>query len=632
MKQLFIAIFMLAASVVHAQGYDVSLIPDSLKENANAVKRFEVLEVIIKSPSKAVVKHKWAVTILNEQGFKYSWYHNSYDKLQSLEDISGKLFDASGKHLKSIKKKEISDLSMDDNISLMTDNRVKQFNFYHRQYPYTVEFEDEQVYDGIFYLPTWDPVEDVMYAVQHSNFIVEAPQDYLVRYKQSAFDKAPESITGKNTQTLTWVLTNHTAIQRELFQPRNYDITPVVRLAPSDFEIQGYKGNMASWQNLGKFISTLNMGRDVLPPAIESEIKQRTAGVSSVEEKVKIVYDYLQKNTRYISIQLGIGGWQPYDASYVASKKYGDCKALSNYMISMLKAAGIPANYVLITAGEGRKGLMEDFPSPYFNHAIMCVPNGKDTLWLECTSQTVSPGYMGSFTGNRKALMITDQGGVVVKTPAYSVNDNLQIRKVTASIDAEGNLMAEVNTRFTGQQQELQHDLIHVFNAEQREKYLNSEISLPTYKVEKSDYKEHRGKIPAVDEYLRISAPLYASITGKRLFVQPNLFSKSGIKLSTDKPRKYPVEFSMAFRDVDTMSIGIPAGYIAEAVPKPVMLNSKFGKYSISFTVNSDKVEVLRSFERYDGMFPAADYTELVKFFEDIYKADRAKVVLVKKE
>ena len=65
----------------------------------------------------------------------------------------------------------------------------------------------------------------------------------------------------------------------------------------------------------------------------------------------------MQNNTRYISIQLGIGGWRPFEAAYVASKGYGDCKALSNYMYSLLKEAGILSYYTLVKAGAGEEDI-----------------------------------------------------------------------------------------------------------------------------------------------------------------------------------------------------------------------------------------------------------------------------------
>lgn len=633
MKSLLITIQLVLCSIVlTAQDYNVALIPDSLKKNAHAVKRFEELIVKIKSPSKAVVRHKWAITILNEDGDRYSGYVNSYSKLFSINDIDGNLYDAAGKKLKSVKKKDISDLSYDDQMSLMTDDRLKVHNFYFRSYPYTVEYEDEVEFDGLFFLPSWKPVQREKISVQNSRFVVESPTDYKFRYKQLNFSQQPQLSNSSKYVTHTWALQNMPAYTSEAYQPEWDEICPSVFLGATDFEFGGYKGNMETWKSLGAYMNSLYQGRNSLPESIIADVHKLTDHLTDPLAKVKVLYDYLQKNTRYISIQLGIGGWQPFDASFVANKRYGDCKALSNYMVSLLKEAGISANNVIINSGDGAKGLWEDFPAPNFNHVIMCVPMANDTLWLECTSQTKSAGFMGSSTGNRKALFLSEDGGHVVTTPSYFAEDNQQLRKVDATIDNEGNLIADVKTHFTGEQQETPHALIHYFNNEQREKYLNERINLPTYKVLASDYKEQKGKLPSVNEYLKISAPSYATITGKRLFIQPNLFNKLGAKLSADKPRKFDIQFTLSYRDVDTVHINVPAGYTVEALPKETILQSKWGKYSISFAVNNNAIDMVRTSERYAGTFPAKDYPDLVKYMEEIYKADRSKIVLVKKD
>ncbi|MEP6713121.1 MAG: DUF3857 domain-containing protein [Ferruginibacter sp.] len=626
---ILIALFPFAA--LHAQDYNVNLIPDSLKVNANAVMRFEELKIKIKSPGSAIVKHKYAITILNEAGEKHASYVNSYDKLQSLYDISGHLYDAGGKEIKSAKKKDIADIGYNDPISIITDNRIREHDFYHKIFPYTIEYEDEEELKGIFFLPEWRPVTGEKYAVQQSRFIVEFPLDYKLRIKQFNYAGQPV-ISTTGTTIYTWQVTNIKALEFEEFQPPVSELTTCVFVAPSVFEIEGYTGNMESWKQLGSFIAKLNEGRDVLPDNIKQEIHQLTDGIKDKEEKVNILYNYLQKNTHYISIQLGLGGWQTFDATYVAKKGYGDCKALSNYMTSILKEAGINANYVLVKAGEGQKGLWEDFPAPYFNHAIMCVPSDKDTLWLECTSQTESPGFMGSFTGDRKALMITKDGGVVVKTPSYKAADNLQVRKVDAVLDDQGNIVADVHTRSTGIQQELQHSLIHDATQEQRTKYLNEALNLPTYTVEKSEYKETKGKIPVINEYLKVKAPDYANITGKRLFIRPNLFNKSTTKLNIDKPRKFNIEYTNAFKDVDTVAIILPEGYSLEALPSDLNLTNKFGSYSISFVVKGNTINLLRVYERHEAVYPSTDYLELAKFYDEMFKADRSKIVFVKKE
>ena len=631
MKQLLALVsFFISCGALKAQSYNVMLIPDSLREGADAVKRFEELKVLIKDVDKAIIKHKYAITIFNERGDKFAAYINSYRKIESLYDIDGNLYDAAGKRLKSVKKKDIADES--DNSGLASDSRTKSHNFYCRDYPYTIEYEDEQELDGIFFLPYWWPQPDERYAVQQSRYIVETPSDYALSFKQFNYVAKPDINKGTKGNTYAWQLVNVKSVESEYAQPSWEKITTSVFIAPKSFAIGGYKGDMSSWQNLGKFIIALNKDRDALPDNVKADIHRIADSAKTTEEKVTLLYQYLQNNTRYISIQLGIGSWQPFDATYVANKKYGDCKALSNYMRSILKEAGVPANYILINAGEGKEGLWEDFPSPYFNHAVLCVPDEKDSIWLECTSQTESAGFMGSFTGNRKALLIADDGGHVVNTPTYKSSDNLQIRNVVSAIDAEGNLEADVHTIFTGEQEQLQHSLMYDATPEQREKYLNRVINLPTYKVEKNEYSEEKKRIPVIREILHITSPNYAGITGKRLFIKPNLFNKFSTRLSKDSTRRYDIVFKTAYKDVDSVTIALPAGYTLEAAPKNVSINNQFGAYNISYIVNENNIRVVRINEVAVATFPASDYNELVKYYDAIYKSDRNQLVFVKKE
>ncbi len=629
MKKAFLLCGLFFCSCAFSQNYDVSLINDSLKENANAVKRFEELRVIIKSNAKAIVKHKYAITILKEAGAELASYHNYYSKLLSLSNISGTLYDAHGKEIKSVKKKDIGDYSAIGEQSLMSDSRVKHHNFYYSQYPYTIEYEDEQEYDGIFFLPSWNPI-DIECSLEQSTFFVETPIDYQLHFKQIAYTDKPAQTEEKNKKVYSWQVKNLMAVSYEPYQPHWDEINTAVYIAPAQFEIGDYKGEMSSWKNLGLFIKDLNNGRQELPDNIKSDIHKLTDNVTDTKEKVKLLYDYLQKNTRYISVQIGMGGWQTYDAKYVATKKYGDCKALSNYMVSLLKEMNLPAKYVLVNAGAYKKGLSEEFPSPYFNHAIMCVPLPKDTIWLECTSQTNSAGFMGSFTGNRKALLIDDDGGHVVTTPVYKAKDNLQLRKVYASISEEGTLTAEVDTHYTGIQQEDVNGLMHSFTEEEKKKYLNNTLNLPTYSVEKFNYKETMGLIPAVDEHLSLTALNYATITGKRFFITPNFFNRSTNKLEEEKKRKYDIQFFASYIDVDTIQIKIPANYSVESMPKDVELKTAYGNYSISYSIKDNFINVLRKNERNEGRFAKSEYEAILSYFKTIYKTDRNRIVLTK--
>ncbi len=629
--RLFLLICFCSVYITVTAQYPVFTIPDSLAKSANMVKRTEETTIEIKNIGKARILIKYAYTILNEAGDRFAYFIDYYDRFRQINSITGTLYDALGTKIKQVKKKDIEDEAVDDNMSLATDSRTKYHNFYYKKYPYTVEYETEIEISGIFDLPDWRPVPRHNISVINSKFTIVTPADYTLRYKYNQGFKPVINSTASN-KTYSWELKNTIAPELEIYGPDWDEITPVVLTAPTDFEIDGYKGSMDTWLHFGQFMNKLYAGKDVLPPAIKQKVHELTNGLADNKEKVKAIYNFLQQNTRYISIQLGIGGWQPFDASFVATKKYGDCKALSNYMVAMLKEAGIKGNTVLIYGGDEEDNMITDFPSNQFNHAIACVPLGKDTIWLECTSQTKQAGFMGSFTGNRKALLINDEGGYVVSTPYYKSNSNLQLRKIEAVIDENGNLITDINTRFTGEQQELHHSLIHSSTKEQRDKYLNTRLSLPTYTVTKTDYTEINNSLPEVYETLKIEAPNYATVTGKRLFIVPNIFNKSSTRLAQDKERKNIIRFKSCYKDVDTINIKIPAGYKPESLPKNIEINNAYGKYSTTYNIKDNDITLIRIHEKNAAQYPASAFAEVAAYYETIYKADRAKIVFVKAE
>ena len=627
---ILLSLSLLPASM-QSQSYNVTLVPDSLQESADMVVRLDDHELEIISPAKAVAHEKVAYTILNEKGARYARYVNSYDKFFSINNATAVLYDAAGKEVRKVKKKDMQDLSGSGEESLMSDNRYKSFDFYCRTYPYTVVFETETEMNGLLAFEGMMPMTGPNMSVVYSRYNITAPADYAVRYRPVNCTLQPVVQQMGNKKNYTWEMKNIPAIIREPYAPDMSELVPNIRFAPSVFEVDGYKGDMSTWAGFGKFINTLLQGRDVLPDAVKARVHQLTDNLSDPKQKAVALYDYLQKNTRYISVQLGIGGWQPFDAKYVADRKYGDCKALSNFMVALLKEAGMHARYVVITGGEDAKPILGDFPSLQGNHVISCIPMAKDTLWLECTSQTVSPGFMGSFTGDRQALLIDEDGAHLVNTPVYRAADNLKVRVVSAVIDAAGNLDASISTRYTGVQQEMPHALIREASRDEREKYLNNTIGLPTYQVDKSNYEEERAVLPAVKEFLHLTSASYASVSGKRIFVAPNIMDKSNLLFSSDSTRKFDIKNVGSFRDIDSISIKLPEGYVPESMPKEVTLDTRFGKYHSRARVDGDRIYYNRLYEKSRDRFPASAYADLLKFQEEVYTADRAHVVLVKK-
>jgi hypothetical protein len=131
---------------------------------------------------------------------------------------------------------------------------------------------------------------------------------------------------------------------------------------------------------------------------------------------------------------------------------------------------------------------------------------------------------------------------------------------------------------------------------------------------------------------LSLTVSNYANITGKRLFISPNIMSRSITKLKSEEERKYDIVLPNEYRHIDSVEIEIPAGYQPESVPQPVSIQTKFGKYSNDIRISGNKIYYHRVVEQYKGKFASTEYGQMVSYYEAMYKADRNKIVLVKQE
>lgn len=635
MRNVLTGLLCLFVIAVRADGgndeYAVANIPAALLKNANVIKRMEIIRFEITENNRAKYYQKVAYTIFNDQGDDWAYFSKGYDKLCSIESFEGSLFDAAGKKIKSLKKADIKDVSGNDDASLIDDNRVKWHSFFYKVYPFTVEYEIELRYKGTMFLPVWIPQQKEMMSVEKSNLVVISPAANPLHYKMFNYQGEPLVVMDKDNKIYTWEAKDIPAVEEEYAVPAWHQITTSVFMATERFMLEDYEGSNASWKDFGKFVYDLKKDKDNLPDDVKLKVQQLTDGVTDTKEKIKRLYEYMQQNTRYISIQLGIGGWQPFDAKYVGQKKYGDCKALSNFMYSLLKEAGIRSVYTVIGANDDNDYLMTDLPCSQFNHVILFVPGEKDTTWLECTSQTKAAGYLGGI-GNRYAVAVDENGGTLVRTPKYGLNENLEIRNTTATIDENGNLEAIIKTKYRAEQQDRLHAVINGLSKDKLMEFLKENIELPTYDVRHYEYKEEKNILPVISETLDLVADNYASVSGKRFFIIPNLITRTHRKLKTEENRKFDMVLSFEFRDIDTTEIKIPSGYTTESIPPDTKIESKFGKYNTSVKVSGEKIVYYRSYEHYSGRFPAKDYAELVKFYDAVYKADRNKVVLVKNQ
>ena len=606
--------------------YAVLTIPDSLSKNANMVMREEIIKLSIKDNNTAKYEVHQVFTVLNEQGKKYLSFVHFSDKFHVLDDAEIKIFDPSGIKKNTYSKKEMTSLNYGE--GLVPEGRVTYFNVNAPAYPITVEFNYSIKFKGIFSLPGYD-MQSPWQAVQQSVFEVDVPADLGVRYKLLNTNNQPQITHTGNKDVYKWELKNLIAYKLEKQSGSAFSYEPTVLIGPNKFKLDDYDGDMTSWKNFGAWMDNLYAKTTGLPEDKKLFYQNMVKHATTDKEKAAILYSYMQNNMRYVSIQLGIGGLQPFAASFVDDKKYGDCKALSNYLKSALDAVGVKSNLVIIEGSTTPRDVLEDFPANYFNHVILCIPQPNDTIWLECTSTTLPFAQLGPFTENRKAMMVTDAGGALVNTPASIYTTNTKNINTIIEVNEDGGAKVKTNYTLFGDDRDELLMRYHDLKDDEKRKFFisNMEWKQPdNFEISNSKDKANPYRVAAKMDYEKI----YSFNAGSKLFFETRLYPVFDEEIPEYTNRKADYYFTCPYQVMDTTVYKFPAIYTLENSPKNKQVLFAFAQYTCNYSwdATTHTLTAIALLQIKDRVIKAADYSKLLDFKKQVMADMNEKIVM----
>lgn len=601
-----------------------------LHSNAYSIVQDASTEIICTSPTNAVRKERKVIQILDEKGKAEASFACLCDQSTTLNKFSGEVQDSQGKVIRKIKKSELQITGYSS--ELATDNYFYYFNYTPPQYPITITYEWEmKCNDGLIVFPFFLPQGSYNQSVVQASYRIQTPAESPCLYHALHIDakvnqqKTPEGawLTEVNVKSLP-------AIRKEPYGPDMYDLLPRIIFVPEHFSWAGTQGSMKSWQTYGQWQYQLLEGRSELPPALKEELHKLTASCNNPYEKVAAIYQYLGKTTRYVSIQLGIGGLQPIPAANVHRTGFGDCKGLSNYMRAMLAEVGIPSYYTVISTYH--KKLLPDFASVnQMNHVILQVPLPGDTLWLECTNPDIPLGYIHHSIAGHDALTIKEDGGHLCRLPAYPDSLNRLLNRASVDLSAGGEAQIKVKQSSFLLQYE---DNISLKNMESTKQIdaLRSDISLQQATVSDIQLTELKSKEPQLDVSYTINTTQYGNRTGKRLFIPANIFHKSFPTVDNKEKRTQDLQIIYGYQDVDSICIHLPEGYEIESLPRTSQLNKDFGEFQSSIKCQDKDIHVTQRLLLRQGVYSPEVYAEFSAFMKEVASQYYSKIILRKAE
>src|SRR6202453_239163 len=247
-------------------------------------------------------------------------------------------------------------------------------------------------------------------AVKEDRLELNIPKSREVKLKTPT--RKPEIQEPGDRRIYTWLVKD---IEPE--RDRNRDSDDDEEEADPDVQLTTF----TDWKQVAQWYAKLQAERMAVDDSVHKKADELTKGADTLTEKARLLYDFVARNVRYVSISLGIGRYQPHSAADVLQNGYGDCKDKHTLFSAMLRAEGIQSYPVLI---DSSRQLDADIPSPaQFDHVITAarLGTGTDITWLDTTPEVTPFGLILYQLRNKQAVVASDDSeGGLRRTPADS--------------------------------------------------------------------------------------------------------------------------------------------------------------------------------------------------------------------
>jgi len=582
--------------------------------------------------------------ILRPDGRTYGTIHAHFDSETKINFIHGWCIPAQGKDYE-VKDKEAIETALYgvQDGELMSDLKTKVLTIPASEPGNIVGYEIEQEVHPYVIQDIWS-FQHVDVPVREAHYTLLLPAGW--EYK-AAWLNYPEAAPSTASGQWQWVVNDVKAIKPESAMPPWGGVAAqmIVSLIPP-----GGAGNKGfeSWADMGRWQFGLTQGRRSASPEIKQRVAELTKGDGTTLAKMRSLALSVQKDVRYVAIQLGIGGWQPHPAADVFTHKYGDCKDKATLLSAMLQEIGVESFYVSINTT--RNAVTPETPAVrWFNHVILAVrlPESVKDPSLRAVLDHSKRGRLlffdptdewtpfGSVRGELQAnygLLVTEDGGELIKLPQLPAELNGVVRTAKLTLTASGTLSGDFVEQRNGDNGTQQRaSLKSVAKDADRIKFLESLIShsLPTFQITKASLVNLNQTDQPFGYQYSLVAQNYAKTAGNLLLIRPRVVGvNSSDLLETKEPRKYPVEFDGPWKNSDTIEIALPAGYEVDDLPPPVNADYSFASYHSKTETSGNTLKYTRTFEVKELTVPVSKAEDLKKLYRVIAGDERNTAVL----
>ena len=584
--------------------------------------------------------YRRAYKILRPEGRKYGAVVVYFDQETRLTYLKGWAISSHGTEYE-VKEKDATETSPYDE-ALYLDTRLKVLKLPAAEVGSVIGYEYEQRRRPYVLQDLWRFQRDL--PVRHARFVLRLPDQW--EYRAHFLNHAETEPQPSSGHEWMWELQDVPAIEEEPSMPSWYGMAG--RLAVTYFPARPVSGGNThrSWQDVGQWYARLAASSRVQTPALIQKVTELTAGRSTQIDKVRALAAFVQREVRYVAIEIGIGGYQPHPAGSVLFNRYGDCKDKATLLAAMLKQVGVDSYYLLTDSDRG--SVAPDFPSMLnFNHVILAIrlprnanqpdlyasfthPTLGSLVFFDPTDEFTPFGYLPPQEQANRGLLVTDDGGDLVELPLLQPRMNRLQRSARLNLGSRGDLSGEVKEIRSGFLASQYRAMLMKATSNERDKLLETSLGRFINGVQISHVVTENLEEFDRDLVVRYSfrTALYGKNAGNLLLVRPRIIGEKSSDVLEGEARTQPYEFPALSWETDEFEWTLPADYHMDGLPRPVHTSFPFAEYQTAVQTSEGSFRYTRSYEVKDLNVRKENLPDLKKFFRQIASEERDVVIL----
>lgn len=466
--------------------------------------------------------------------------------------------------------------------------------------------------------------------VKRSRYIVDFPAGFTphIREVNLNFARVEKTVNGRHSYM--WATANLPKLKPEAFASDSNGVFMMVQISAP-----------RTWASIGKWYADNARSRYVASPAVDSAIAAAVKGSPTLDDSIRAVHRWIAQDIRYVSIALGLGGYQPRTPDEVVRTGFGDCKDKATLFVAAMSRLGVTAFPVILSS---TGGVQRDMPSiSQLDHAIAAFrrPGKTQYEYTDLTADLTPLGelpfaYQGAF-----GLVVHPDGNVEEITfPKAPLTGNSIARRIVGTLSAEGQFNGTYEEAGAGgRQYELRNAFENPLDSAQRAKFANA-VAVNIFDGAQGDSligfagKDLQAS-PKMSVLIRDGHA--ASMAGNNAILTNPFGSMSGFSSAAQEieaagKRLFPIKADKIFGFGETrmeFRVTLPEGWHAQ-LPPNVDASSVFGRYHSEYAQTGRDLVLVRTMTGATGNYAPDQLQTLLVWIRKI-ATDDAKLIVIEK-